>query len=257
MTLTKREAALLRALSQRRLREADGSFLAEGVRVVEDLLLSPLEVRLLVHVSSLEDIDRGRDLLLRAGERGVRTCAVTEAALADFATTRHPQGVIAVARAPRTGMDALEPGPGASVLLLLDAVQDPGNFGTLVRTAEALGAAGVVTLPGTVDPWNPKSVRSAAGSSFRVPMVVGCDWERLGPWLRDRGYHLLASAADGEPLGEERPDRAALVVGNEGAGISAEARIRADRTVSVPLRGRAESLNVAAAAAILLFQLLR
>jgi len=126
----------------------------------------------------------------------------------------------------------------------------------MVRTAEALGALGVIALPGTVDPWNAKSVRSAMGSSFRIP-VVHSAWDEAGPWLREHGFAVLAADAAGEPIGEERPDRAALVVGNEGAGVSAASRIHADRMVAIPLRGRAESMNVAAAAAILLYELLR
>ena len=139
---------------------------------------------------------------------------------------------------------------------MLDAVQDPGNFGTLARTAEALGAAGLVALPGTVDPWNPKSVRAAMGSTFRLP-VVEAGWDALAPWLAERGVATLAAVVGGEPLGNERPRRAALVLGNEGAGVGDETRARAHRAVGIPLRGRAESLNVAAAGAILLYELLR
>jgi TrmH family RNA methyltransferase len=142
------------------------------------------------------------------------------------------------------------------VVLVLDAVQDPGNLGTLARTAEALGAVGLVALPGTVDPWNPKSVRAAMGSTFRLP-VVECGWDALAPWLAGRDVRTLAAVVGGEPLDEPRPRRAALVLGNEGAGVGDETRARAHRGVGIPLRGRAESLNVAAAGAILLHELLR
>lgn len=255
-TLTRREEKLLRGLRQRKIRDETRCFLAEGLRAVEDLLASPLAVRLLVHASSLEDTERGRALLREARRRRLRVCRVADAELARHADTQTPQGVLAVAEAPAHHLRDLRPGGAPAVLLVLDAVQDPGNFGTLVRTAEALGAAGVIALPGTVDPWNPKAVRAAVGSSFRVP-IVASDWEEAGPWLRNHGFTVLAAALDGEPLGEERPDRAALVVGNEGAGIGAETRIHADRLVTIPLRGRAESLNVTAAAAILLHELLR
>ncbi|CAN5719340.1 RNA methyltransferase [soil metagenome] len=254
--LTRREAKLLRALGQRKNREAEGCFLAEGVRVVEDLLASPLRVRLVVQSSSIEDTGRGQDLLARCEQRGVRTEPISESELAGFADTQTPQGVLAIAEIPPGGLDRIELGLAGAVVLVLDAVQDPGNFGTLVRTAEALGAAGVIALPGTTDPWSPKAVRSAAGSSFRLP-VVASRWEELTAWLREEEVRVLAAAAGGEPLPSPRPSRAALVVGNEGAGISAETQAHADVVVGIRLRGRAESLNVAAAATILLYELLR
>jgi TrmH family RNA methyltransferase len=163
--------------------------------------------------------------------------------------------VLAVAEIPRAGLDSISLAQEPAVVLVLDAVQDPGNFGTLVRTAEALGAAGVVVLPGTVDPWNPKSVRAAMGSSFRLP-VVEADWDALEPWLRGHGAVTVASAV-GAPPPDSLPRRAALVLGNEGAGVSADTLRRAGLTLGIPLRGRAESLNVAAAGAILLHELLR
>lgn len=254
--LSRREERLVRALRQRKTREAEGLFLVEGVRAVEDLAASTLPVRLAVAASSLGDTPRGRSLLDVLAAQRVAVHETGERELAALADTETPQGILAVAEIPRARLDGLRTDADPSVLLLLDAVQDPGNFGTLARTAEALGAAGLVALPGTVDAWNPKSVRAAMGSTFRLP-VVGADWDALAPWLAERGFQTLAASADGEPLGEPRPSRAALVLGNEGAGISDHTRARADRVVGIPIRGRAESLNVAAAGAILMYELLR
>jgi RNA methyltransferase, TrmH family len=253
--LTRRESRLVRALHRRRGRDAEGLFLAEGVRLVEDLLASPLEVRLAVASSSLGDTSRGRALHAALAARGVSCREVDDRALVELADTETPQGVLAVAAIPRPSLDAIDLAAPPSAVLVLDAVQDPGNLGTLARTAEALGAAGLVALPGTVDPWNAKSVRAAMGATFRLP-VVQAAWDDLEPWLRARGVAVLAADAAGEPLGPP-PSRAALVLGNEGAGISPETAARADRTIAIPLRGRAESLNVAAAGAILLHELLR
>lgn len=254
--LTRREQKLLRGLQQRKNREAEGAFLVEGIRAVEDLLASRLGVRFLAWSSSLEDSERGRDLLSQAGGRGVALHEVSAAELAEFAATETPQGVVAVADVPRWTLEELYSPATPAVVLVLDAVQDPGNFGTMVRTAEALGAAGVLALPGTVDAWNPKAVRAAMGSSFRLP-VVAAGWDEAGPWLEREGYAVLASAVGAPPVGADRPERAALVVGNEGAGVSADTRARAAREVGIPLRGRAESLNVGSAASILLYELLR
>jgi TrmH family RNA methyltransferase len=245
----------LRALRQRKTREAEGRFVAEGVRVVEELLQSPLTVLWAAVSSSLEDSERGRALVEGMAARGVPVEWSSEAEFATLAATETPQGVLAVAEVPASRMDQLLRSPTPCVLLVLDAVQDPGNFGTLVRSAEALGAAGVIALPGTVDPWNAKSIRAAMGSSFRLP-IVAAEWATAASALRASGFRLLAAAAGGHPA-PRGLQRAALVVGNEGAGISDAVRAEVDETVGIPLRGRAESLNVAAAAAILLHELTR
>lgn len=254
--LSRREQSLLRSLRQRKARQAEGLFLVEGVRAVEDLLASPLPVRLAAASSSLGDTPRGQALLHLLAARGVVLRETDDRTLAALADTETPQGIVAAAPTPSAGLDALRMEEEPAVLLVLDAVQDPGNFGTLARTAEALGAVGLVALPGTVDPWNPKSVRAAMGSTFRLP-VVEAEWDALAPFLRARGAETLAAVVGGAPLGANRPRRAALVLGNEGAGVGDETRAHAGRAVGIPLRGRAESLNVAAAGAILLHDLLR
>jgi TrmH family RNA methyltransferase len=253
--LSRREERLLKTLRQRRTREEEGLFLAEGVRAVEDLVASTLGVRFAVVSSTLGDTPRGASLAQAIAARGIHVHQADERSFREWADTEAPQGVLAVAEIPRAGLDAIPMDAEPAVVLVLDAVQDPGNFGTLVRTAEALGAAGVVALPGTVDPWNPKSVRAAMGSSFRLP-VAEADWEALEPWLSGHGAVTVASAA-GAPAPDSLPRRAALVLGNEGAGVSADTLRRAGLTLGIPLRGRAESLNVAAAGAILLHELLR
>jgi RNA methyltransferase, TrmH family len=249
---TAREKRQLLALRERRNRESEGHFLAEGVRVVEDLLASDVVIRWALMSSTLEDGGRASALGAAMIKLGIPVREVEQHEFAKLADTKNPQGLLVVAETPRAELDQLA---GASVILVLDAVQDPGNFGTLVRSAEALGAGGVIALPGTVDCWNAKVVRSAAGSVFRQP-IVQSGWSEAEEWLRAHGFTILAADAGGEPLGRER-GKSALVVGNEGAGISREVMAGVDMTVGIPLRGRAESLNVAAAAAILLYELTR
>lgn len=255
--LSRREERLLRSLRQRKHRDAEGLFVAEGVRAVEDLVLeSALPVRFAAASSSLGDTPRGQSLVDAIHKRGIELRDIGEAELRELAGTDTPQGILAVAEIPPGGLERIPVDREPAVVLVLDAVQDPGNFGTLARTAEALGAAGVVALPGTVDPWNPKAVRAAMGSTFRLP-VAQAGWDEAGGWLRAHGFVTLASAVGGQPVPRPAPARCALVMGNEGAGIGGETHARADLVVGIPLRGRAESLNVAAAGAILLYELLR
>src|SRR5690606_15150059 len=138
-------------------RDEEGLFLAEGIRVVEELVGSGIPVRLAVVSPSAEESERGAALVRALGERApVRR--VSDAEFARLAATEAPQGVLAVAEAPKRELHDITP-PDAATVLVLDGIQDPGNFGTMVRTADAFGADLVAALPGTVDPWNPKAVR--------------------------------------------------------------------------------------------------
>jgi RNA methyltransferase, TrmH family len=136
----------------------------------------------------------------------------------------------------------------------LDAVQDPGNVGTIIRTAAALGAAATVALPGTVDLWNAKVVRSAMGAHFHH-IAIHSTWEELLAFRSKTGLALWGADAAGSAIGTEQPPRRlGLVVGNEGGGLTESVRSALDRFVSIPMSPRAESLNVAVAAGILLHE---
>jgi len=253
--LSRAEQKRLRALKRRKYREEEGLFLAEGVRLVEAMLDAGVDPRLVVTSPTLEDTERGRRLAERLARLEVLR-RVEDGVLAEFAATESPQGVLAVAAIPRHELEGIRV-EGPATVLILDGVQDPGNFGTLVRTADAFGAAFVAVLPGTVDPWNPKSVRAAAGAAFRIP-IVQTDLDALLEWLHRHGFALYGAAAEGRPVDEvDPPQRAALVVGNEGAGLGSDVRAAAEELLAVPIRPEAESLNVAVAAAVLLYMLTR
>lgn len=246
---SRRQEKILRALGRRKGREEHDLFLAEGPNLVRELAGSDLRVQLVLHTDGYPSDAAERATLDALRERGAELLEVDEKTLAEFADTVTPQGVLAVAEIPRRAPEDL-PDEG---LLILDAVQDPGNFGTLVRTAEAMGMAGVLALRGTVDPWNPKALRAAAGSSFRLP-IAGGSWEEAGGRLRERGTAVWAADPLGEPVygGEDAPERLALVLGNEGRGVSTEVLDDAQRRVRVPTAGSVESLNVAVAGALLI-----
>lgn len=248
--LSRAEAKRLKALQQRGNREEEGLFLAEGIRVVEELLRSPIVLRTSVVAPSLSDTPRGRSL---ATELGARTTQyqVSEAELKQIADTETPQGVVVSAIIPRAKLPEEPP----RITVVLDGIQDPGNFGTLLRSAVAFGAGLVVTLPGTVDAWNGKSIRAAAGTSFQVP-VVACDVKTLERWRRDAGVSLWGAAANGESIRTlSQPPHVALVLGNEGSGLREDVRGILDHTVALRMKGRAESLNAGVAGGILLYLL--
>jgi TrmH family RNA methyltransferase len=179
-------------------------------------------------------------------------------ALDELADTEHPQGVIAVIEPRAWTLEDIPVGKG-SVVLVLDAVQDPGNVGTIIRTALALGADGVIALKGTADLTNPKVLRGSMGALFRLPSVAASQADLLG-WSRAAGVNLLVAAGDGAPASgwtNRTEGPIALVLGNEGAGVGGAIAAEAAGRVGIPLRPGADSLNVAVAAGILLYEVRR
>jgi TrmH family RNA methyltransferase len=242
----------VRALHRRKERRSRGEFLVEGPRVLAELLRAGRPVTLVLYTEAAAAEPAGREILSQVMAAGVASEVVSEAELRRHADTVAPQGWLATAPTPSWTWADME---GARVLVL-DEVSDPGNVGTLIRASEALGADGVVVLPGTADPWGPKVVRAAAGSSLRIP-VVEADWDEALARFRAWNTPVWASASDGDPV--ERagppPDRVAIVIGNEAAGVGPDIRAAAERVVAIPMKGDAESLNAALAGAILMDRL--
>ena len=251
---------LIRELRLRRGRERRRLALAEGVRLVEEALAAGITVRSAAVSPHLEASARGGALKAALSQGGVALTELDDRALAELADTEHPQGVIAVIEPPRWSWEQLRLGPGA-VLLALDGVQDPGNVGAILRTAHGLGAAGVVALKGTAELHNPKVLRGSMGALFRLPAFSATEDELL-TWLAGNGVEPWIAATDGAPVGKQsiRPSAhppICLILGNEGAGVSSRLAARAERRVTIPLAAGAESLNVAVAAGILLYEVLR
>lgn len=245
---------LARDLQRRKSRERHGLFVAEGVRSVEELLRSPLTVRGALVAPHVSDHPRGVALVTQLRRRDIAVEEVDSREFETAAETDSPQGVLAIGAVPvRTLADIPHAEPLR--LLVLDALQDPGNVGTILRTAAALGASATFSLPGTVDVWNAKVVRSGMGAQFHHPCLSGT-WEELESFRRERSVAVWAADARGESIDTlEPPARLALVVGNEGSGLSSVSRAQADRLVALPIASATESLNVAVAAGILLYEL--
>jgi TrmH family RNA methyltransferase len=249
----------IRDLHRRRARERRGLALAEGVRLVEEALAAGVPIPGAAVAPGLETTPRGTALKSALERAGVRLERVTDAELDTLADTEQPQGVVAVIEPRVWRLEDLAPAPGRPVLVL-DAVQDPGNVGTILRTTLGLGGAGVIALKGTADLYNAKVLRGSMGALFRLP-AVATDAPGYLAWAKASGVESWVTAADGEPLGEaahaHRSRAVALILGNEGAGVGAELSAVAHRRVAVPLGPGVESLNVAVAAGILLYEVAR
>jgi TrmH family RNA methyltransferase len=245
---------LARDLGRRKAREKQSLFVAEGVRSVEELLRSGLKVRGALTAPQLLSAPRGLALRKSIEDSGVELAEVSEKDFRSAAETESPQGVIAIGEIPARSLDTLEVGSMCR-LLLLDGVQDPGNVGTILRTAAALGATATIALPGTVDLWNAKVIRSSMGAQFAHPSFHAELDETLS-FLERGGIELWATDSGGESLRRERaPARLAIAVGNEGSGVSPKIREKAQKTIALPLSSNVESLNVAVAAGIILYEL--
>jgi len=247
---------LIRDLRLRRGRERRGLALAEGVRLVEEALAARVPVRHAVVSPALEATPRGAALKAALATQAGALTSLEDRALADLADTEHPQGVIAVIEPPRWTLDQLTPRAG-EVVVVLDGVQDPGNVGAIARTALGLGASGLIALKGTAELTNPKVLRGAMGALFRLPAATATDAELLA-WLARTGTSLWLTDSEGErPGGQRLTAPVALVLGNEGTGVRPELERAATRRLAIPLARGVESLNVAVAAGILLYEVRR
>lgn len=249
--LTPRSARVAAAVKLQRHtgRRRVGRFLAEGPNLVGAAARRDLVDEVFATPAAA---DRHRDLL---GALPVRL--VTDAAAAALSETVTPSGLVAVCRIPDADLGAVLAGRPALIAVAVD-MGEPGNAGTLIRTADAMGAAAVVFAGHSVDPYNGKCLRSSAGSIFTVPVLVDPDAAGLLTRLRAAGLQVLATTVDAERTLDEaesllaRPT--AWVFGSEAHGLSPVVAALADHRVAVPMAGAAESLNVAAAAAICLYQ---
>jgi TrmH family RNA methyltransferase len=234
--------------------------LAEGVRLVEEALASEVTVRGAAASPALESTTRGKALKAMLLTRGLQVEDLTDAELEGLADTDHPQGIIAVIEPKRWTLSDIRMNPGGTILVL-DGVQDPGNVGTMLRTALGLGAVGLVALKGTADLTNSKVIRGAMGASFRLPAVSAAPDEFVA-WVRLQRAQIWVADAAGETADRllagpaDRP-AVAVVVGNEGAGVGPSIDAAADRRIAVSLARGVESLNVAVAAGILLYEVTR
>jgi len=242
---------LIRALARKKERYAARQFVIEGVRLIEEALAARARVApaLVLHTAQVEDDARARALLERLRAATPEVFAVSDEVMRAITTTETPQGIVAVV----PFVELLLPAPPQFVLIL-DAVRDPGNVGTILRSARAAGVDAVFCAHGTADPYNDKVVRAAMGAHFAVPLRVAA-WEMIADallgiprvYLADARGEIVYTRADWS-----RP--VALIVGGEAEGASDDAKKIATARVSIPMRGGAESLNAAMAATVLLFE---
>jgi TrmH family RNA methyltransferase len=237
--------------ADRRARHRERCFVLEGVRLLAEAQRAGASVRQALYApDQLGQSEAGRQMLdWLSGQPGCLPAAPRVVAAA--ADTVTPQGVVAVLEWPA-------PPPSRGLWLVLDAVQDPGNVGTLLRSAEAAGAAWLLSSQGTADLYSPKVVRAAMGAHFYLPLQADCTWDALAAHLH--AVPRVYAAVGGASLAYDAADwrgPVALIIGSEAQGISAAGLAQATHQIGIPMVGRAESLNAGVAGSIMLFEALR
>jgi len=245
-------------LQQRKYRQREQQFLIEGLRFVQQAGEAHAPVRRVFVTEEFEARPEAEPLLtlLRAG--GAQVFVIPPRLLARLSETAMPQGIVAVVDAPRRSLADLKLS-STPLLLLCDAVREPGNLGVLVRVADGAGADAVIVLPGSCEVTNPKALRATMGSVFTLPVVEVEDGLVALNWLRRRGIQIVVATPEAERSCFEVDFRGpvALTVGNEAHGVSPEIKATADLLVHIPMLGGAESLNVSSAGTVLLYEAVR
>lgn len=231
------------------LRHEENVILVEGVRLLEEAVQAGWRMRLVLHSSVLSA--RSKEVLTRLRPLCETIEEVSPTVMQAVSDTETPQGLLAVVSLPPVVVDSK-----LDFVLVVDEVRDPGNLGTILRTAAAAGVQAVFVPPGTVDPYAPKVVRAGMGAHFRLPL-----WQASWPEMQSRlqGLHVFLADTQGEIRYDEADfcSPLALIIGGEATGASAQARQLATRRVRIPMPGEMESLNAAVAAGILLFEVVR
>lgn len=241
----------IRSIKTRKGRQREGSFWAEGIHIVLEALEAEWAVDRLVWCPDLLTSDAGRAAV---EDGGCEAVALSEDVFRRVSDRENPTGLGATIKMRHKGLGAITAASDV-FCVVLDRAQDPGNVGTVIRTAGAAGADAVVLVGASADPYDPRCVRASMGSLFSVPVVAEGKHQGLIEWATERAVRLVASSAKGEvnykdalygrPLG--------LMLGSEQHGLDAELIAVADLTVQIPMVGRASSLNLAAAAAVLCY----
>ncbi|MEW6208379.1 MAG: RNA methyltransferase [Acidobacteriota bacterium] len=269
--ITSRQNPLVKRFRRVRAGGERRMILLEGVRLVEEALCAGAHLESVAFTSDLEATDRGLALLDALRHVRCRGAHVTRQIMEIFSDTEAHQGVAAIASRPHYETeDVLAPSP--PLLIIADRLQDPGNLGTIIRTAEAAGATGVVTTPDTVDPFNHKALRASMGAALRLPLATHIANGEIARLCREHKVKTVATRARPPRRMIEDASRAetirlyteidmtgpvAFILGREASGVSNEVLLQSDGLIHIPMAAKVESLNVAAAAAVLLYEAAR
>ena len=247
----------IKALHLKKNRDEQSLYFVEGIRFVSDALDNGQTIVKVVVSEKLENLNGGKELLERVTALCDDCSLVSEKLFKEISDTQTPQGILAVLEKRNFEIQTvIEQG---NSVVILDSLQDPGNVGTIIRTADAAGVSAVFLTKGCVDIYSPKVLRSTMGSIFHIPIFEGQLINEAIGLVKKSGYKVIASHLEGQNnyYDEELTVKCAIIVGNEANGISDETAEKADRLVKIPMPGKAESLNASVAASIMIYEIVR
>jgi TrmH family RNA methyltransferase len=259
---SKEELKELAKLKTKKGRKAQERFLIEGMHLCEEIANSDWETESVLFTSSFQSLPAGKRLLQKFQRRKIDTIPVKSEAVKKLSDTVTPQGIICVVKIKRFSLDKLWP-EGSNVILALDAVNDPGNVGTLIRTADAFRIDGVILSFDSAELYNPKVVRSTMGSIFHLPIFDEVDLEKVIPKLKKQNFKIFGTdVKEGRDLDKldysgpmDPAERICLLIGSEAKGLNRKIFDLSDTIIRIPIYGKAESLNASVAGGILLYEL--
>lgn len=239
-------------VTQKRETSGGDLLLIDGQHAIEMALSSRFRIVRIFFSSKYRN-----STFLERFDRDTEMIETTERIISELSDTEHPQGIIAVATYETFELSSIRSGKD-SIFVVCDGIQDPGNLGTIIRTSDAAGADAVIILPGTCDPFMQKVIRASAGSIFNIPVIFS-EKDNLKKWIRKRDIRLIVTAPGSSSTIYDLNlnGSIAFAFGNEARGVSEELITGADEIVSIPILGKAESLNVSVAASICLYEAVR
>ena len=246
----------VKKLNKKKDRTKKGLYFIEGVRIVEDAIKSKASVEYILYSDRLFQTEEGKRLFNIISEK-FRCYEIEHNLFKEVSDTENSQGVLAVVRMKEHTLDDIR--KNKSFIIFLDKLQDPGNMGTIIRSADALGVSGIIVSKGSVDIYNPKVVRSTMGSIFHIPIVQIEDSIDTINKLKKDGVKILATTLDEANYcyNVDLKEDILIIIGNEGRGISEDLINISNENVIIPMIGKSESLNVAMASSIIMYEVLR
>lgn len=252
----------LAKLKTKKGRKAQGRFLIEGIHLCEEVANSDWKTELVLFTSSFQNSPAGKKLIQKFERKNVETIPVKSEAVKKLSDTVTPQGIICVVKIKKFALAKVW-SKGCNIVLALDAIRDPGNVGTLIRTADAFRIDGVILSSDSAELYNPKVVRSTMGSIFHLPIFDGVDLEKTIPKLKEQNFRIYGTdAKEGKDLDKldysgpmDPAEKICLLIGSEANGLNKKLTRLSDAIIRIPTPGKAESLNASVAGGILLYEI--
>ncbi|MDF2522545.1 MAG: methyltransferase, TrmH family, group 3 [Clostridiales bacterium] len=247
----------IKSLKIRKNREEKQLFFIEGIRFVEEALKEGVAIETILFSDRLYETRGGEDIISQIREGDYETYHLPDKLFQEISDTENPQGIIAVVKMKQYKLEEII--DEGDFFLILDSLQDPGNMGTIIRTADAAGVTGIIISRGCVDIYNPKVLRSTMGSIFHIPFCFSESLPEAIRQLKEQGIKVFAAHLDGKLnyFDADMKCGTAIIIGNEANGISQETAEQSDSFVKIPMPGRSESLNASVAASLLMYEVVR